>query len=540
MFKRKSILFFTFFIATLLIYFESRYSGFVTDYIGFEQNYDKCGFWDYYQCSHGTNFRYLQHAFSYVLYKSVGSDTLIWYVLYCFAHAITAYLFYQVYLKLSEYIALPNSKLLALLASFLFLISPYQSEVVVWRVCIQYNTISICLLLSILLLIKDFNSRNWLNPFLCVILFIIGLLSLEQIVVMPYFLLLTGLFLSVCARSYNNIKRILLAYFIPQHILIALYFLMSKLVYGKWIMHYGAGSYNGFVSVKTVSKIYEYFFKYIFLVRFWENEYKTNFFSFIEKPMVTGLITVVLLALMVYLLKKFIKGSKRSGMLLLFIAVYVVSLMPVIQLYFSTLLLVENDRLGYLSSMFIFGSIVLALSAVNVRILMLTMSFIALINLAFALRVSHYWKRSTQIYYAYLNNFDAYGYKNVYLLGVPCNYHGILMMMIFGPNSGFQEALQYRKKHAYTGNMYDVLTYNQISFDDGMQVQKINDSTLHADFIHYGSWFWKEGKGATDYETPEFRVKVEQYGYTITFKHFDKQNSVILYPYKLKWKQVEM
>jgi hypothetical protein len=70
--------------------------------------------------------------------------------------------------------------------------------------------------------------------------------------------------------------------------------------------------------------------------------------------------------------------------------------------------------------------------------------------------------------------------------------------------------------------------------------KKLNDSTLYVDFIHYGSWFWNQGVGASDYETPQYSVKIKEYGYTVTFKNFDKQQSVILYPNKLKWIHVKM
>jgi hypothetical protein len=538
--KKNIVLFIFFFVLTLIIYFESRYSGFVTDFIGFEQNYDNCGFLHYYSCSHGKNFRYLQHAFSFFLYKYIGSDTLIWYFLYAFAHALTSFLWFHVANKFLLFLHQKHHIFIAFVMAVLFLISPYQSEVVVWRVCIQYNTITICLLLSILLFLKDLESQNNKYPFYCGLLMVVGLLSIEQVVVMPYFILLIGLFYSIKNHSYNKLKRMVLLYFIPQHLLIGLYFVMSKLVYGVWVMHYGESAYNGFLSLKTISKVYEYFIKYFLLVRYWSHDYKIALFSFIEIPVVTIVLTILLVCMLLLSLKKFIKGSMYAGLLLLFVGLYIVSLFPIIQLYFSTLLLVENDRLGYLSSMFIFGIIVLLFSKFRFKFFIISAAILITVNLFFTLKTTHYWKRSTQIYNAYLENFDSYTSKNVYLLGVPDNYKGIWMMRMYGQNSGFKEALEYRLKKPYKGNMYDVIYFNQISFDDGMSVQKQNDSTLYVDFIHYGSWFWNQGVGASDYETPQFSVKIKEYGYTVTFKNFDKQQSVILYPNKLKWIPVKM
>ncbi len=539
MFNKKIVYFFLFYIVTLLLYFESRFSGFVTDFIGFETNYDRCGFWNYYQCVHGKNFRYLQHAFSYFLYKQVGSDTLIWYILYSLFHALTAYLVFIVVLKLLENISFNQAKFISLLSACLFLVSPFQSEVVVWRVCIQYNFICICLLLSIYYYIKDYENNNSKYPIYCFCLMVIGLLSLEQTVIMPYFLILIAIFFAIYSKSTQHLKRQFFAYFLPQHLLIGIYFLASKLIYGNWIMHYGAQSYEGIFSLKTISKFFEYFLKYVFLVRCWNHEYKAVFFSTVEKPMITIMLTILLISLLIVCIRKFIKGSAKSGLITLVIALYIISLIPVIQLYFTILLNVENDRLGYLSSIFIFLLLVIILADFRPIIRKSLAILFVLFNLFFTIKISHYWHRSTQIYYSYLKDFKANTYENVYLLGVPDNYKGIWMMRMYGRESAFKEALKYRLKKPFAGNIYDVIYFNQTSFDDGMKVSKKNDSTLCVEFSNYGSWFWNQGVGAQDYETSSYKVIVHNYNYDVIFKNYNRNNSIILYPSKLKWKAVD-
>jgi hypothetical protein len=108
---------------------------------------------------------------------------------------------------------------------------------------------------------------------------------------------------------------------------------------------------------------------------------------------------------------------------------------------------------------------------------------------------------------------------------------------MYGDESGFQEALQYRRKKPFAGKMYDIIQYNSVSVADGMSAEKINDSTLYVHFIHNGSWFMREGLGAIDYETPAYKVQMTEWGYTVTFKNFDSSTSIILYPDHLKWKQ---
>jgi hypothetical protein len=512
----------------------------VTDFIGFEQNYDKCGFWHYYDCAGNKNFRYLQHAVSYILYKTVGSESIAWYFIYNITHAITAYLLFKVLKGLFGLWRLKNFKYPAFLASLLFLVSPFHSEVLVWRVCIQYSMVSICLLASLLLVMRDIGKKHVKYPLLCLLLFISGLLMLEQVVVMPYMILLLFLFFSIHRKDTSTIRRSVILYFIPQHILIAFYFLASKLVYGKWIMHYGAGVYTGLFSFTTLAKFYNYFFKYLLLVRCWPHKYKELFFTFVERPSAVITLSVLLFFLLFLLFHKFRKGSVFCGLLLFFLVCYLVSLLPVIQLYFTFLHYCANDRLGYISSMFIFTVVVLSLYSLSQRIRQLLLVLLISVNLFFAFKMSHFWKRSTQIYNAYLDSFHNYDAKNVYLLGVPATYQGIWMMLILGQNSGMQEALEYRKKQKYTGKMYDVMQYNAVSFKDGLNAEKTNDSTLYVKFTHNGSWFDHCGTGAVGYENEQYKVKVAEWGYYITFKNYNRDRDVILYPYKLQWRKANL
>lgn len=121
-----------FYVITLVIYFPSRHAGFLTDFIGFEAGYQKCGFIHYYDCSLMPNLRYVQHLFSYILCKTVGANTIYWYILYCLFHALTASFNFLVLRKLFTFYNISNAINIAFASAFLFLISPYQAEVVVY------------------------------------------------------------------------------------------------------------------------------------------------------------------------------------------------------------------------------------------------------------------------------------------------------------------------------------------------------------------------------------------------------------------------
>ena len=123
-----------------------------------------------------------------------------------------------------------------------------------------------------------------------------------------------------------------------------------------------------------------------------------------------------------------------------------------------------------------------------------------------------------------------------FILGVPDTYKGIYAMRTFDDYSGLQMTLKYRAKHNTSEYMKDVVQFNQNSFEDGLRVHKESDSTLYVEFSQYGCWFWREGMGAKDTETPEYKFHMEDWGYRITFKNRTK-NQHIIYPDSLKWKE---
>ena len=267
-FQKKSVFVF-FYIVTLIFYFPSRYAGFLTDFIGFEAAYNKCGFIHYYDCSLMPNLRYVQHLFSYLLCKTVGAGTIYWYILYCFFHALSAYLGYLVVKRLLTTYSIENDGKIAFASAILFLISPYQAEVVVWRVCIQYCFVSIALSLNILILLSYLTEQKIWKPLLAFLIFGISIFSLEQAAAISISLLVIAVIIN---RNKYILKKSIALFVVPQVLFVGFYFLLSKLMYHKWIMHYGAATFEHILSFKTYSKFFSYCFKYLFLLRFIENE----------------------------------------------------------------------------------------------------------------------------------------------------------------------------------------------------------------------------------------------------------------------------
>ena len=532
-FQKKSVFVF-FYIVTLIFYFPSRYAGFLTDFIGFEAAYNKCGFIHYYDCSLMPNLRYVQHLFSYLLCKTVGAGTIYWYILYCFFHALSAYLGYLVVKRLLTTYSIENDGKIAFASAILFLISPYQAEVVVWRVCIQYCFVSIALSLNILILLSYLTEQKIWKPLLAFLIFGISIFSLEQAAAIPISLLVIAVIIN---RNKYILKKSIALFVVPQVLFVGFYFLLSKLMYHKWIMHYGAATFEHILSFKTYSKFFSYCFKYLFLLRFIENEeLKEKAFSMISQPWFIVCLSILVFYVLSRLIKNSLQQNSKSGLYLIFISLYIITMLPVIQLYDSTLLLSENDRLGYVSSLFIFTCLSVFLLDKKKKILNLLLGIILFANAYFLLKIVHYWNISNNIAYSFANNFNYYDKNEIIILGIPDNYKGIWMLR--ADNSALKEFIKFKLHKEIHASIDEVADYNQTAYEDGVNVKKENDSTLYVSFKQYGNWWWKGGLGMTDYENAKYKMTTDEWsGYHLIIKNIQSHNYTIIYPDSLQWKQ---
>jgi len=533
--KRPIYTFILFYVITLVLYFPTRYAGFVFDFLGFEAGYKARGFLHYYSGSTMPNFRYVQHLFSYILCKTVGPDTIYWYILYCLFHALAAYFGYLVVKRLFNLYHVSNATIIALASTLLFIISPYQAEVVVWRVCIQYCFVSIAISLNILLLLSFFNEQLKWKPILAFIIFAINMFAIEQAACIPIVLFTIAVIINWTDNK-QLIKKTITHFVTPQLLFIGFYFLLSKIVYHKWIMHYGSDAVNHAVSLETYTKFFRYIFRYVFLLRFIEDEgLKERIFSTISHPMAILSFSILTLFLFYKLIKNWLQNKDRSGLYLILILLYVITMLPVIQLYDTTLLLCTNDRLGYISSLFIFSTLSLFLLSRKKKFFAFIFFIIFLANSFFAMKMVHYWNISNKMLFSYARNFNHYDKKEIIALAVPDNYKGIWMVR---DSSALKETINFRLKKSLEARIDEIANFNLTAYDNGVNVKKENDSTIYVTFKQYGNWWWYNGVGMTNREDEKFKITVDEWcGYHLVIKNIQQHNYTIIYPDNLQWKE---
>lgn len=216
---------------------------------------------------------------------------------------------------------------------------------------------------------------------------------------------------------------------------------------------------------------------------------------------------------------------------------FLISLVPVINLYMSNLLQSENDRYGYFASMFFFMMLALLIFSL-VRFIRYTLiASWVIISIVLLLRINFLWMHAGEIFNGLIKDFRWYDKKEVIILNIPDSYNGVWMFRIINDPTGFAECLDMIGRKPYTGKMFDVAQFNMMHPADGVSVQVDSTRQLHVQFNQGGNWWWHNGMGASDYENEIFKVHFEG-AYTLTMKN-DNPDRVFIYHAGDKWKEVQ-
>jgi len=536
--KSKAVLVF-FFLLTLVLYYPTIGAGFVTDVTGGIENITTAPFSDLLVSFGFPALNQLSIFLFYLLYYTFGTHGLGWYLVYCLLHAANAFLLYQLSARLLTDFKIDKATAIAGLGALLFLISPYQSEVLVWRACQNYLLSVLFILLSLSNALQYLETTQRRDLIKIQAFFLLALftfeLSLTTPLILTTLLLARFFYLEQKPRFRQSFQWLVL----PQIVLVALYFCLNRLVVGTWIGHYGAKVHLGFSLENILGNSQKYFYKYLGFVRFLEHKIKSGVFNFAEQYAVIGFGFFALLigGLLYYSIKK---KKNKMGAILLFTLLFFIALLPVINLYFYSTQLLENDRYGYFASAFFYTGLTLLIFQLPglLKKLILLIYFSA--ALFFLVQLNQDWKISNQVFEALIEDFRWHDRSKVYVLNVPDNYNGIYMFRIIGKGSGFVDALKFVGGHPFKGEMTDVLQYNMLAPTDGVKVERISDRKLKVIHNQWGNWFWKNGIGAgKGYETEDYKVSVNKYWYEIEFKQ-PPEGATFIYQDGMKWKEFKL
>lgn len=522
---------------SLAIFWPSRNAGFVVDWLGWQMRYE-AGSWLDVPKSFG--YQALQPVLqfcNYLMFRVFQTEGLPWYLLFATLHGANGWLLYRLVRRLLNN---DTAQSPALAAGFLFLLSPYTAEVVVWRVCLHYLLSCTFMLSALHAALEYFETDSRRVLWRVHGLFILGLFSLEWSLVVP---VLLGWLLVVYTLSHwewSALGRRMAGLLLPPVGILGVYFSLNKWMFGNWVGHYGASTHLNLDPQLVFSTMMKYFAKHLAFVRYYEHPLKVRVFDWFDNPRVLWMIAATLaLLLLLWLGRTFAKKTGPRWHWAGFgLGAFFIALLPVANLFFYYLQWSENDRYGYFASAFLWMSVVLALSALPRWLFSLITSILILVSGYLLFKMNRIWGDSEKIYASLVEDFRWYDKEEVIILGSPDNYKGVWIMRIIGQDNGFNEALSLRRRAPYQGKMWEVAQFNMETPNDGLKVEKLEtDSTgltYKTLFAQFGNWWFRNGVGAGDYETKSYLFRTKEWHVETTLRE-RRPNRAVIYPVGGKW-----
>jgi hypothetical protein len=136
-------------IFVFAIYFPGYKAMLIDDGISGLWEFKKWGFSGYLYSYGMKSFYYGYFGFLAILYFLFGTNPLGWFIVFSFLHALNTTFIFKAFQKLYTAFALQNGLWIALLGSILFLVSPYQSENIIWAATSHYSLTLFVLLYGI-------------------------------------------------------------------------------------------------------------------------------------------------------------------------------------------------------------------------------------------------------------------------------------------------------------------------------------------------------------------------------------------------------
>jgi len=534
--RQHLLVFLLFFVVVHLFYYPTWDAGFVTDFTGLAWRIETHHFWDFLNSFDFPSLQPVLNFFLVIFYKVFGTNGLPWYLIFTSLHIINGFLLFQLNTKLLQHFDVPNAKMVGFAAAILFLLSPYASEVVTWRVCFNFSLVSLLILLILWNTVRWLETKEIKYRNRSLLLLLPALFTFELSLITS---LLTSSLLLLWTFHFNEkilLQKRLLQATLPQFVMLGGYFLLHKIVLGVWIGHYGAAVHLRFIPKEMLANGFKYFAKYLFFTRYWAHPAKEAFFNGIDKN-VWILTTLAAALIMVYFIffKRLSPPLRLVGWYLLGFGF---SLVLILNLYFTYLLHIENDRYGYLPSMFFFTFLLILISLLprwwNVGFF----SFYLIISLFLLHKTTRIWSDATKVYYSLLNDFRWYERDTVYILNLPDNLNGCLLFRDYsGEDLGFADALRYIRRKPYNGKLYEVSQYNMTTIGDGVTAQIDSTGQVIATFNQWGNWWWRRGIGAIGYEKDNFKAAFEGQSCKLQLKDKPK-NAAFIYQIGEKWEEL--
>ncbi|MDB5280978.1 MAG: hypothetical protein JWO06_53 [Bacteroidota bacterium] len=528
---RNLLVFISYFLLGMLFFFKGYQGMLVTDVTGWFHSYEVMG-WNGLLYSFGDkSLHYLYHLVFFLCFKLFGFNNAWWAAFYILAHAVaatTAFIFFK---KIYRVLGLPFAVIVSYLGSLLFLLSAYNAEPVLWAACIHYPLCTIFTLLALNNMVEYALYGKALNAWLFVLFYIMGLFCLELALALPFIcipLLLVFRHVNFSRQKFLSLQAI-------SVLIVLAYLVLNKIRFGTAVGHYGAATHLNTDPELLLANLNKYLTKYFVFSQFWPFETMNKIYVLFEtSDFAYG--SLVFFAVIIIAFIFYRDGlSKRVQTGLLMLGCAVMALAPVLNLFFTSIVHNECDRLGYFFGVFFSQALVVMAFSFLPYGAGIVLVYLG-INVFFLNKNVTSWKNAGQVEENLLKTYKWQKSPKVFILNLPDNLDGAYMYRSDDTSSGIKDALLIRGIVCDT--VEELLKYNMLSVTDSVTIKKLAPNELQVTLAQWGNWWWKNGKGATSYSNKRYDIRVDEWGHSFTVK-FKSQSSPAVYLYQCgkQWRE---
>ncbi len=448
-----------------------------------------------------------------------GLNEKAWFLLTATLHAVNSWFIFTNMSLFYEKCELKNGSIIAFAGSLMFLLSPYQSENIIWAATHHYGFALLFFMLMLNLLMRISESNLSRNAVLIGVLYVVSLTTREETLVYSgVFVAMFALLKLLNPATMISVRKFFGFIVAPQALLIVLYFVATKLIKGNWIPHYGTTHIENLSIGNYATTFLQYLIKQLAFIHFFDYPVRDMVYGLVrEKTTVACAIALILLLFTAALL--FFRNKRALLVFTSLTISMVVLFLPVLNLYFMYLFRYENDRMGYFGSIMLYQIVPLVLFSLLPALGYVVCAVWLMIALHFSTITAACWQHAGIFYHNCINTLPQREGR-LFFLNVPLKYQSIYV---------FRK--EQRIRNAY--NLYhanDTCHVNAIAWSlfhspkDKLEIQHYSNDSIKVILRHSETSWWMQGdKGATNFENDDVRFEVDEWGIGYTLKVKNKK-----------------
>lgn len=528
-------------IVLFALYLPAIRAGFVADSISWLEAIRDLSFWDYLNRTSSeikSQYQFTQ-LITYLLFMVLGTHSWLWHLLFITMQALNATLLCRLCIRIFNDSHIVHGSIIATAGALLFCICPHISEVMVWIACYHY----LQGLLFILLIL------GWVQAFLysgqtkyawwAGILFFISTYTLEVCYITPWVVLFLLLYYRIGLHwDEQSYRKALKIFFVPMLLLLAVYMIQYRLLYGEWVSHIRTGSVKD-GTMSMMAKVPKYLFNILLIGRYWNQDTIRKVYALCDSAKGLAAFYAPLAAILGIIIIRFRQWNNKAKAISLLLIWTLATFAVVVPIGFYDLIFpIACDRYIYVTCAFLCILITTLCSLIPSKVIRYSVFILyAGVNVLYTVRANGYWRQSAHIVNGLLTSIPDAGNKIIVTLNPPEGMYGIPMMGATGGGTLKRMHNLLYPTHPLNNITYDGASYYLYTGIGDAHAQWLNDSTLE---VHApgGAWWIYNHLGNTGYENDAYIArKVDDGIYTITLK-LPRDRYFFLIAVKDKWVEI--